>query len=199
MKASSAVRAKTKRVEQHDVVLIDLETIDPPMRLDMPDLGPQEAVDPVAAVTRILAAHQAARGNSSNAALLMGMTYQGLRRAIRRFEVPRRCADGVVRRIRVTVDGRALSLDQAVQFMHAMPNRDTLAAEVRVHLNQAVADGVRLVDIARVADIDATRLTKFRSKTGTLNEHDLRELLVAVAQLREEPIQSRSGRRATAA
>ena len=196
MKAVRATIPEAKRSD--DAVVIALESIEPPMRLDMPDLGPQEAVDPVAAATRVLAAHQAARGDSSNAARLMGLTYQGLRRAIRRFELPRRCADGVARQIKVEIDGRTMSLNQAVQFMHATPNRDALAAEVRVHLGQAVTAGVRLVDLARTANIDPTRLTKFRNKTGTLAERELRELLSAVALLREEPIRPRSGRRAAA-
>lgn len=181
-----------------DTAVIDLESLEAPPLLDVPELGAQEQVDPVAAARRILAAHQAARGNSSSAARLMGITYQGLRRAIHRFDLPRRCADGTERMIRVLIEGEQKSLDEAVQFMHAIPNRAILAGEVRIHLTQAVTAGVRLVDIAKRAKLDPTRLTKFRNKSGPLSERELRELLEVCAQLRTEPILSRPGRRAAA-
>lgn len=181
-----------------DTITIDLETVEAPLRLDIPSLGAQEQVDPEAAARRILAAHQAVRGCSSSAARLMGITYQGLRRAIHRFDLPRRCEDGTERMIHVIADGRKMTLDEAVQFLHAIPNRAALAGEVRVHLTQSVTAGVRLVDIARRAKIDATRLTKFRGKTGTLTEEELRTLLEVVAQMRDEPIRRSPGRRASA-
>jgi hypothetical protein len=181
---------------EHETLVIDLEAVQPPALLDLPDLGAQEHVDPEAAAKRILAAHQAARGNSSSAARLMGITYQGLRRAIHRFDLPRRCPDGVERMIQVFIEGRTVTLDEAVQFLHAIPNRAVLAGEVRIHLTQAVNAGVRLVDIARRAKLDATRLTKFRSKTGSLTEDELQNLLEVVAVLRGEPVVSRPGRRA---
>jgi hypothetical protein len=190
---------RTGSPAQKNNITIDLESVKAPMRLDLPELGAQEAVDPEAAARRILAAHQAANGNSSNAARLMGITYQGLRRAIRRFDLPRRCADGVMRSISVLADGCVMSLDQAVQFLHALPNREALAQEARVHLNQAVSAGVRLVDIANRAKVDPTRLTKFRGKSGSLAESELRELIDASTKLRDEPIRQRSGRRAAAA
>jgi hypothetical protein len=197
MKSKGAVRA-TAKDQTSDTVVINMESLEPPMLLDMPDLGPQEHVDPIAAATRILAAHQTANGNSSTAARLMGLTYQGLRRAIRRFECPRRCADGVMRRIEVEIDGRKMSLNEAVQSMHTAPNNDELAADVRVRLGEAVAAHIRLVDLARSANVDPTRLTKFRKQTCNLAEHELTALLSAVDQLRDKPIQPRSGRRAAA-
>lgn len=193
------LRSTRMPAQTHDTITIDLESVEAPMRLDLPELGAQEQVDPEAAARRILAAHRASRGNSSAAARLMGITYQGLRRAIKRFDLPRRCADGTARAIKVSVDGRTVSLDEAVQVLHAIPNLEVLVAEARVHLTQAVAAGVRLVDLAQHAKVEPSRLTKFRSKSGSLSERELREVITAAATLRDAPIRHRSGRRAAAA
>jgi hypothetical protein len=105
----------------------------------------------------------------------------------------------MARSILVLIDNRAVLLDAAVQFLHAIPNQEALAEEARAHLNQAVAASVRLVDIAKAANVEQSRLTKFRSKSGSLSEHEMREVIAAAATLSVEPIRHRSGRRAAAA
>lgn len=191
-------RGQRKQPPPPPCVIIKLDTLEAPERYDHPELGAHEQVDPEAAARRILAAHRSVRGNSTHAARLMGLTYQGLRRAIRRFDEPRRCSDGTSRLIRVDVgDGTPPhSLDTAVEHLRTAPNRAAREVEARAQLSLAVGDNIRLVDIARRMKIDATRLTKFRAKTGHLSSSELDALLEAVYELRQTPIAPKPGRRA---
>jgi hypothetical protein len=188
-----------RREAQPPELVIRLDDVEAPMRFDHPEMGAQERVNPEAAVHRILAAHRLVRGNSTHAARLLGVTYQGLRRAIIRFEQPRACADGVERRLRVdTGDGVVRTLDGAIQQLRAMatPNREANETEARALITSALAARVRLVDIARAMSIDASRLTKFRSQDGHLTPTEIDKLRQAARDLCAQPIVHRSGRRA---
>lgn len=201
MRTKAPAPMRSGRAEEPPTVVIPLATVQHPYRYDHPELGAQEKVDPEAAVRRILSAHQTASGNSTHAARMMGLTYQGLRRSIRRFDSPRMCADGIARMIVVDLgDGASpVPLNDALEHLRTAPNRSVLEADARALLSVAVGNRIRLADVARRANVDATRLTKFRARTGSLQISEINTLMIVIHELQAEPFAPKPGRRAAAA
>lgn len=169
-----------------------------PEVLDRPPIGAQEGVDPEATTRRIFAAHHAAHYNSTHAARLLGLTYQGLRQAILRFDQPRHCADGTIRKILFDIgDGEPKTLNAALSALRASRDDAVEANRIRVVLNVFVAEGGRLADVARKAGVEASRLTQFRSRTRLLQADVLVKVEDACIALRASPLASKPGRRAS--
>ena len=196
------MRDKTQTPMVHTLAateVIHLNTIEPPLQYDYPELGAVERVDPKEAVVRVLSAFQTTRGNATHAARLFGITYVGLRRAIKRLVKPTNKRGNAKMFLVDMGDGNPpVPLKDALALLQKGPSRTAKEATIRAALSVAVGQNIRLIDIAQQARIEGSRLTKFRARTGTLQMVELAALEHAINVLQSKPITAKSGRRAAA-